>query len=135
MGNYWQCAAQLIHKQLLCDDLIAVFWGLMSFNFVLHLNLTPKNLDWLEKKQWWFVIQGPAILKVHSFLKQSLHNLQLTKLGGTLKPFQLRLARKVLVKVPPNWVNWRSYKHCFEKKWTLPDTFLFIPITIASKIA
>ena len=73
----------------------------MSFNFVLHLNSTPKNLDWLEKK-WWFVIQGPAILKVHSFFKQRLHNLQLTELGGNLKPFQLRLARNILVKVPPN---------------------------------
>ena len=39
------------------------------------------------------------------------------------------LSLKGLVKVPPNWINWILFKHCFKNKWTLTDIFVLISIT------
>ena len=33
--------------------------------------------------------------------------------------FSAEISLKGLVKVPPNWVNWRSCKHRFKNEWTL----------------
>ena len=67
--------------------------------------------------------------KVHSFLKQCLHDLQFTKFDGMYfhQTFQLMSAEVSLiglVKVPPNWVNWRWCKQCLKNEWTLTTRYL-----------
>ena len=74
---------------------------------------------WIQKynlNRYLVRLSDSALDKVHLFLKQCFCDLQLTQFSCTFtKPFrwyQLRL--KGLVKIPPNWVNWRSCKPCFK---------------------
>ena len=57
------------------------------------------------------------LLKVHSFLKQCFARSSIdTKLVDTFSWCQLENH----FEVPPNCVNWRSWKkHCFKNEWTL----------------
>ena len=63
--------------------------------------------------------------KVHLFLKQYVHDLQLTQfIGNCIKPFKQTLADiswKVWWKYHPNWINWRSCKHFLKNEWTLTE--------------
>ena len=55
--------------------------------------------------------------KVHSFLKQC-HFIWLNLVVLSPK-LSADVSFKGVVKVPPNWGNWRSCKLCFKKVWTL----------------